>query len=70
MRFGTGNVRSLYRSGSLVTVVGELATYTLNLVSVQEVRWDKGGTARTGIILFSIEKGMKVINWEQDFSYT
>jgi len=45
MRFGTWNVRILYRSGSLTTVVGELARYKLNLVSVQEVRWDKGGIA-------------------------
>jgi hypothetical protein len=38
-------VRSLYRSALLVR---ELARYKLDLVSVQEVRWDKGGTARAG----------------------
>jgi hypothetical protein len=38
MRFGTWNVRSLYRAGSLVTVSRELARYKLNLVGVQEVR--------------------------------
>jgi hypothetical protein len=43
MRFGTWNVRSLYRSGSLMTVVGELARYKLDLVGVQ-VRWEKAGT--------------------------
>lgn len=32
MRFGTWNVRSLYRSGSLVTVAKELATYTFGLL--------------------------------------
>jgi hypothetical protein len=36
--------RSLYRSGSLMTVVRELARCRLDLVGVQEVRWDKGGT--------------------------
>jgi hypothetical protein len=41
MRFGTWNVSSLYRSGSLMTVVGELARYKLDVVGVQEVRWDK-----------------------------
>jgi exonuclease III len=46
MRFGTWNVRSLYRSGSLKTVAKELRKYKLNLVGVQEVRWDKGGTER------------------------
>jgi exonuclease III len=45
MRFGTWNVRSLYRIGSLTTVVRELGKYKLDLVGVQEVRWEKGGTA-------------------------
>jgi exonuclease III len=44
MRFGTWNVRSLYRIGSLKTVVRELQKYKLDLVGVQEVRWEKGGT--------------------------
>ena len=38
------NVRSLYKSGSLKTAARELATYKLDLVGVQEVRWDKGVT--------------------------
>jgi exonuclease III len=46
MRFGTWNVRSLCRSGSLKTVARELGKYKLDLVGVQEVRWDKGGTER------------------------
>jgi exonuclease III len=44
MKFGTWNVRSLYRSGSLKTVARELGKYKLDLLGVQEVRWDKGGT--------------------------
>jgi hypothetical protein len=31
-----------------MTVARELARYILDLVGVQEVRWDKGGTVRTG----------------------
>jgi exonuclease III len=46
MRFCTWNVRSLYRSGSFKTVVRELGKYKLDLVDVQEVRWDKGVTER------------------------
>jgi hypothetical protein len=69
MRFGTWNVRSLYMSGSLMTVVRELARYKLYLVGVQEVRWDKGGTVRAGIILLYMEREMKVINWEQVLLY-
>jgi hypothetical protein len=38
------NVRSLCWSGSLKTVSGELAKYKLDLMGVQEVRWDKFGT--------------------------
>ena len=48
MRFGTWNVRSLYRSGSLTTAARELARYKLYLVRVQDVRWDEVGTLRSG----------------------
>jgi hypothetical protein len=43
MRFGTWNVRSLYRAGSLVTVSNELSKYKLDLVGVK-VRWEGGRT--------------------------
>jgi hypothetical protein len=46
MRCGIWNVRSLYRSGSLKTVARELGEYELDLVGVQEVRWNKGATER------------------------
>jgi hypothetical protein len=35
MTFGTGNVRSLYRVGSLMTASTELARYKLDLAGVQ-----------------------------------
>jgi hypothetical protein len=44
MRFGTWNVRSLYRAGSLRTVAEEVSTYKLDLLAVQDVRWGGGGT--------------------------
>ena len=66
----TWNVRSLYRAGSLTAATGELARYKLDLVSLQEVRWDKGGTVRAGATIVSREKEMKIISWEQDFLYT
>jgi hypothetical protein len=34
---------SLYRAGSLKTVSSELGKCQLDLVAVQEVRWDEGG---------------------------
>ena len=70
MRFGTWNVRSLYRSGSHTTDVKELARYKLDLVGVQEVRWDKRGTARAGNYTFFLWKRMKIVNWEQVLLYT
>jgi hypothetical protein len=57
MRFGMWNVRSLYRAGSLMTVSRELARYKLDLVLVQEVRWEGGGTEPAGEYTFSHGKG-------------
>jgi exonuclease III len=54
---GTWNVRGLYRAGSLTAVARELAMYKLDLVCVQEVRWDKGGTIRAGDYNFFYGKG-------------
>ena len=50
---GTWNVRSLYRAGSLKPA----ARYKLDLVGVQEVRWDKGGTVQAGDYNFFYGKG-------------
>jgi hypothetical protein len=46
MRFGTWNIRSLYRAGSLTAAARELAGYKLDLAGVHEVRWDKEGPVR------------------------
>jgi exonuclease III len=48
MRFGTWNVRSMYRTGSLMAAARELARYKLDLVGLQEVRWDKESTLKAG----------------------
>jgi exonuclease III len=52
MRFGTWNVRSLHRAGSLTAAARELAGYKLDLLGMQEVRWGKGGTVRAGDYYF------------------
>jgi exonuclease III len=57
MRFGTWNIRSLYRIGSLKTVGRELGKYKLDLVGVQEVRWEKGGTERAEVYTFFYGQG-------------
>jgi exonuclease III len=46
MRFGTWNVRNLYRAASLKTVARELGKHKRDLVGVQEVRWEKESTER------------------------
>ena len=56
MKFGTWNDRSLYRSGFLTAAARKLARYKLDLVGVQEVRWDKGGTVRAGDYNFFLWK--------------
>jgi exonuclease III len=60
MRLGTWNVRSLYRAGSLVTVSKELSKYRLDLVGVQEVRWEGGGTEPAGEHTFFYGKGSRL----------
>jgi hypothetical protein len=60
MRFGTWNVKCLYRVGSLMTVSKEPSKCTLDLVEVQEVKWEGGGTEPADKY-FSMERGMRVM---------
>jgi hypothetical protein len=57
MRFGTWNASSLCRAGSLTTVSRELARYKLDLVGVQEVRWEGGSTGPAREYTFFYGKG-------------
>ena len=54
---GTWNVRSLYRAKALMSAARELARYKLDLVGVQEVRWEKQGTVKAGDYSFFCGKG-------------
>jgi hypothetical protein len=56
MRFGTWNVRSMYRVGSLRAVAEEISKYKLDLVGVQEA------SNLQAIIHSSMERGMKIMN--------
>jgi exonuclease III len=62
MRFGTWNVRSLHRTGALKTVVRELGNYRLDLVGVQEVRWEKSCTEWADDYTFFYGEGNGAIN--------
>jgi hypothetical protein len=57
VRFGTWNVRSMYRAESLRAVVEEISKYKLHLVVVQEVRWKGVGTEPAGKYTFFYGKG-------------
>jgi hypothetical protein len=48
MCFITWNVTRFYRAGSLIAVAKELSKYKLDLMGIDEVRWDKVGTETTG----------------------
>jgi len=57
VRFGTWNVRSLHRAGSLKTVASELAECKLDLVAVQDIRRIALVVSQQRIIHFSMEMG-------------
>ncbi|KDR16724.1 Craniofacial development protein 2 [Zootermopsis nevadensis] len=57
MRFGTWNIRSLYRADALKSVSRELENYKLDLVAVQEVRWGGKGTIPVDNFTFFYGKG-------------
>ena len=57
--FGTWNVRSLYKARYLTATARKLGRYKLDLVSVQWIRWDKGGTVREGNYNFFYGKKIK-----------
>jgi exonuclease III len=56
-RFGTWNIRSLYRAGLLRVVGEDISKYKLDLVGVQEVRCDGGGTEPAREYTFFCGKG-------------
>jgi len=70
LKIGTWNVRSLYRAGSLKAATREIARYKLDVVGVQEVRWDKEGTVRAGDYNFFYGKGNENQQLGTGFLYT
>jgi hypothetical protein len=69
MRFGTWNIRRLYRVGSLITVSRELSRYRLDLVEVLEVRWEGSVTVPAREYTFCMERGMRTMIWVRGYLY-
>jgi hypothetical protein len=57
VKFGNWIVRSMYRARSLWAVAEEISKFKLDLVRVQEVRLDGGGTEPAGEYTFFYGKG-------------
>jgi exonuclease III len=57
VRFRTWNIRSPCRVGAIKSVVGELEKYKLDLVGVQEVRWEGEGYQTVDNYTFFYGKG-------------
>jgi hypothetical protein len=56
------NVRSLYRARSLKTVARESGKCKLDLVGVQEARWEKGCTEQAEDYTFLYGESIKIIS--------
>ena len=57
MKIGTRIVRRFYRAESFKAAARELGSYKLDVVVVQEVRWEEGGSVTAGDYYFFYEKG-------------
>jgi hypothetical protein len=64
MRFGTWNVRSIYRAGSLRAIAEEISKYNLRFSGSTggQMGWRWHRTSRQMNVPFSMEKGMKIMN--------
>ena len=67
MRLGAWNVRRIYGAGSLRAVEEGIVKYKSDSTVVQEVRWDGVDIAPAANIQFSMERGMNIMKYVQDY---
>ena len=63
-------MRSLYKSGSLKTATRGLARRKLDIVGIQEVRWEKRSTVKPGDYILFYKKETKTMKLANEFLYT
>jgi hypothetical protein len=69
MGFGAWNVIRLYRAGSLTTMEEEISERKIDLVGVQEARWERGGTTTADGYTFFYGKRNENYELGTGFSY-
>jgi hypothetical protein len=69
MRFDTRKTRSVCKAGSETTIAREMEKYKLDLVRVQDVRWDGDGSEPAGDSTFSYGNWNGNLELEQDSLY-
>jgi hypothetical protein len=68
MRFGTWKVRSLYRAGLFRTMAEEISESKLDVVEYRRSDEIVVALNQEAIIHFSLERGMRIMNYGQVFS--
>jgi hypothetical protein len=69
LEFNLAYITAIRMADSLTTIAKELSKYELDLVGVQEVRWDRSGIEPAPNIHYSIDRGMRIMNYVLLFSY-
>lgn len=67
LRFGTWNIRTLYKPGALHNIIQITSNYRTEITALQEIRWPGNGILKSGnsTILYS---GKKIKNMKMELA--